>query len=917
MSVSTRERILGSLAKAVSARPWWFVIGGLAAALAALGYAQHSLEFKSSRHDLLGHEGECFHLLENYTQEFDGEDDLVIVVEGDSPVRNREAVDALAAALVAREGGPSTSTAGGEIRFQSADVFYRLDFDALRPRLLYFLSVEELDTIRKSVREARPLLAIMQNKPRLDTFLDVMTAMVTRIDAMDETRRRQMEAFLPTLSRIITRMAEFRPDADSWGTVSPWFGALISPALTGDAAAQVRWRGYNVFRDGRLFVMTIRPSFSPASGKAESQAAVIAGVRHAIEKVRRRFPQQRISLTGEPVLGHDEMNTARNDTERAMWLTVILVGALFSWSFREMLRPLLAVVATLVVVALSLGLATLTVGHLNIITVTMAVMIVGLGMDLGIQLIARYEEELAIHSDRKRAARAAIEQAGPAISTAGMANAAAFFAMCLSGFHGVKELGVVAGCGLLAATLTMLTVLPAVLIAIHRRQEATHLPPAQAVAAQVERQLLRWPGVTLTLCAAITAGAVWTAPRVGVDYNVLNLQSLGLEAVETQMRLLRADARATIYAAVICDDLESARGLQKKLELQPKVAGVVSLVSLMPERQAEKAVIIRDIQRELGAVRFRYDRSQPPEAGNVLRLLNELRLRSRRLLNNGNNRESDHAVIANFAGEMNRDWEALHSADAKDLAPRLLGYQGQLFHELEDLLKLVEQQRTDYTMTVEEVPPEARRLLLGHTGKLLLRVFPRDNIWEREPLTEFVREVRTATPQGTGVPMELYEFVDQLLKGYRDAALWALLAVAVLVFLDFRNWRATALALLPVLVGMAWMFGAMAKLGIQLNPANIMVLPLLVGIGVAYGIYIVQRYREDRCAEFCCKSTGRAVGVNALVTIIAFGSLILGAHRGIRSLGLLMTLGVAACAAAALVLLPALLELARRKEWKI
>ena len=390
MNIPVRKRFLRALAGTVSARPWWFVIGGVAAAVAALAYAQHSLQFQSSRNDLLGHKGEYIRLLENYKREFDGDDDFVIVVEGESPLRNREAVDALAKALVARESGSSPAGAGGERTFQAADVFYRLNFDALRPRLLYFLEAEQLDAIRKALRDAQPLLAISQNKPRLDTFLDVMTAMVTRIGSVDETRRRQMEGFLPTLGHIVTRMAEFRPDADPWGTVSPWFGALVGPALTGEAAAQLRWRGYNVYRDGRVFVMTVRPSTDSASNKTEAHAEMIARLRRAIEKVRAAFPQQRISLTGEPVLGHDEMMTARDDTERATWLTVLLVGALFAWSFREMLRPLLALAATLLVVALSLGLATLTVGHLNIITVTVAVMIVGLGMDLGIQLIARY-----------------------------------------------------------------------------------------------------------------------------------------------------------------------------------------------------------------------------------------------------------------------------------------------------------------------------------------------------------------------------------------------------------------------------------------------------------------------------------------------------------------------------------------------
>jgi len=206
---------------------------------------------------------------------------------------------------------------------------------------------------------------------------------------------------------------------------------------------------------------------------------------------------------------------------------------------------------------------------------------------------------------------------------------------------------------------------------------------------------------------------------------------------------------------------------------------------------------------------------------------------------------------------------------------------------------------------------------VGKTGKFLVRVFPKDNIWERQPLEKFVQEVQTLAPNVTGTPLGLYEFVSILQRGYVKAALWALLVIAVMVFVDLRGGLATALTLVPLVTGTVWMVGAMAVLHIQFNPANILTLPLMVGIGVAYGIYIVQRFREDGEASFFGKSTGRAVMLSALTSVIAFGSLLTGAHRGISSLGLVMVIGVGACLISSLTLLPALLEIARRKRWKV
>jgi predicted RND superfamily exporter protein len=220
-------------------------------------------------------------------------------------------------------------------------------------------------------------------------------------------------------------------------------------------------------------------------------------------------------------------------------------------------------------------------------------------------------------------------------------------------------------------------------------------------------------------------------------------------------------------------------------------------------------------------------------------------------------------------------------------------------------------------MTVEDVPAQIRRMFVGKTGKFLVQVFPRENIWGREPLVRFVRDVQSVAPKVTGTPLGIYEFVEILKTGYCRAALWALLVIAILIFIDFHGGYATLLTILPLLVGTAWMFGAMVVLRINFNPANIMVLPLIVGIGVAYGIYVVQRFRESHEATFYSKSTGRAVILSAMTTTLAFASLLIGAHRGIRSLGLVTTIGVISCLLAALVLLPSLLEIARRKGWKV
>jgi predicted RND superfamily exporter protein len=686
--------------------------------------------------------------------------------------------------------------------------------------------------------------------------------------------------------------------------------------------------------------MLIHPRERTAASDRPSHPETIAKIRRIIGEVQPEFRDVSIRLTGEAVLDHDEMAASQQDARRAMRLTMLLCGLLFAMAFREWLRPALALICIAMVVAVSFGCATFWPGHLNIITIAFAVMIIGLGIDLMIQFIARYEENLSRGLPRVQAVRTAFGQTGPSIITAGITNAAAFFAMSLSGFRGTIELGVIAGTGLLAATALTLLALPPLLLLVHRRREATHVP-ARAAATQFERWLLRRPYTVLTACALGTAVSCLFFWQVRFDYNVLNLQSRGLESVDTELQLLTSEAQSTIYASVVASSLDQARTLHDRLEQLPSVGSVASVAPLIPLGQDEKRAVVRAIKETLAGVRVTVPETTNVDVAGLQRTLNVVRLRANSLAVKfeADGDSSTPAALRSLASNLDATRAALDAMDPATAATSLGEYQRQFFVALKEQLEMMARQETDRALTIDALPAEIRQVLLGRTGKLLLRVFPRENIWERPALEKFVVEVTSVDPKATGTPLGLYEFVAILREGYRNAALWALVAVAVVVLIDFKSLRATLITLVPVGAGTMWMMAIMAipraagerlaQFGfdgvaatvssweIPFNPANIIVLPLIVGIGVAYGIYVVQRFREDREPVFYGKSTGRAVILSGLTTLVAFGTLATGAHLGIRSLGIVMCIGVACCLVAALVLLPALLEVARRHNWEV
>ena len=205
-----------------------------------------------------------------------------------------------------------------------------------------------------------------------------------------------------------------------------------------------------------------------------------------------------------------------------------------------------------------------------------------------------------------------------------------------------------------------------------------------------------------------------------------------------------------------------------------------------------------------------------------------------------------------------------------------------------------------------------RNRFVGAHGKFLLQVYPKDDVRQHDKEKEFVAEMRTIDPNVTGEPVQLLEYTELLKDSYITAAWYSLAAIAFMVLVHFRSPLAVILALIPVGIGTLWLAGLMGWLGWPFNPANIMTLPLVIGIGVTNGIHILNRYAEERTPGILARSTGKAVLVSGLTAIAGFGSLILAKHRGIHSLGVIMSVGIATCMIAGLTFLPALLNLLGR-----
>jgi uncharacterized protein len=242
----------------------------------------------------------------------------------------------------------------------------------------------------------------------------------------------------------------------------------------------------------------------------------------------------------------------------------------------------------------------------------------------------------------------------------------------------------------------------------------------------------------------------------------------------------------------------------------------------------------------------------------------------------------------------------------------LAEFQQAFFNNVRSAFNSLKNEDIDGTLQVASLPAPARDQFVGQSGDYLLEVFPKADVWQRPNQKAFITDLRTIDPDVTGAPVQLYEYESLLKDSYIQAAWYSLIAIAILVFIHFRSFLAVILALLPVVIGTLWLAGMMGCLNVQFNLANIMTLPLVIGIGVTNGIQILNRFAEERTPGILSRSTGKAVLVSGLTAMAGFGSLILAKHRGIHSLGIVMAMGLALCMIAALTFLPAFLNLLGR-----
>ncbi len=877
-------RGLGWLAGFICRHPRWFLYSQILLFGLAVYFTITNLQFDTSRNNLVGADKKYHRNFLQFKKEFPTQDDLVVVVESETPEKNRQFVERLGARL-------ETETN------LFNNIFYKGDLKMLGAKALLLVPEPDLRELQRTLTDFRPFLERFSHTTNLVSLFNLINSQFRGAKREANAENESMIKALPALERIVRQ-----------GTASlKRLGLPPSPGVTAlfDAGKDAEQQIYVTFGEGRLYLVTAQAVRQELNGAAADR------LRELVDEVQREVPGLTVGVTGETILEMDEMKQSQKDTTLASVVSLVLCALIFIYGFQETGRPVKATICLIVGIGYTLGFATLTVGHLNILTVTFVPILIGLAIDYGVHLISRYEEEVRHGAPDEQALRTAMVYTGQGILTGGFTTAGAFLVMAFTNFRGIQEMGIICGGGLLVCLIPMLTLLPVLLL--KGKQNVIDHKDGETLARRqrLENIWLSRPGTVTAVVVALCVLSATQLPKIHFDYNLLHMQSADLPAVQVEEKLLKSTPKSVLYGAVIATNVPHAVQLEQQLTNLPAVASVDSISLFLGGDQVRKLPIVDEIKRLI--VHF----GNPDPAPVNLEELSISLLTLYAYL------DLAHLEVEKEEPDLDKQLMSLRRAilglrlellkgdqnRRQATADRLGEFQRALFSDVRDTFAALATQDTSGPLRIEDMNPSLRNRFVGINGKYLLMVYPRKDIWQRENQKEFIDQVTTVYPDVTGTPVQLFHYTELLKSSYQEAALYSLIAIVFLVLAHFRSLISLLLALVPVAVGFIWLGGFMGWAGIPFNPANIMILPLVIGIGVTNGIHILNRYAEEQTPSVLTRSTGKAVIVSGLTSIAGFGSLSLAEHRGIRSLGLVMSVGLATCMIAGLTFVPALLSL--------
>jgi hypothetical protein len=743
---------------------------------------------------------------------------------------------------------------------------------------LLFLPTAEVTRVTQLLVAAEPLIGTLAADPSLR---GVMDSILLALQGVSADRLKLDDAVWPMnlLSETIEDVLARRPASFSWRVLMSG-----KPAAPGELRSFIEVTpvlDFSALEPGHAASTAIRQAASELNLASDFGASV--------------------RLTGRIALADEEFATVKDGALLNTSLTIVAV-LIILWLALRSGRIIVAVFLSLMAgLAVTAALGLIMVNAFNLISVAFAVLFVGIGVDFGIQFSVRYRAERHEHDGLRPALLGAGASVGAPLTLAAAATAAGFLSFLPTDYRGLSELGLIAGSGMAIAFITSVTLLPALLAMFNPPGEPE--PLGYAALAPVDRFLERYRVPILAGTGIIAVAGLPLLFYLRFDFNPINLRSPSVESVATFLELRNDPATGTNSIDILAPSLGEANATAARLAALPEVSRTMTLNSLVPAEQEPKLELIGNAATALAGA-LDPEQAQPTtgdseHVGAITAAAEGLAQAA------GDSTSPGAAAATRLSGALSQ----LADASAEVRAAAHLA----IIPPLEAALAALRNSLKAQPVSLESLPPELTRDWTTPDGQARVDVSPKGDPNDNEVLRRFARAVLAVEPRATGTPVSIQESGRTIVSAFIQAGCWALLSIAILLWIALRRLGDVLLTIVPLLLAGVVTLEVCVLIGLPLNFANIIALPLLLGVGVAFKIYYIMAWRAGQ-TNLLQSSLTRAVIFSAMTTATAFGSLWLSNHPGTSSMGKLMALSLVCTLAAAVLFQPALMGRPRETD---
>ena len=795
---------------------------------------------------------------QQFDKEFDRDSTILAVVDAPTPELTTAAASALAQKLK-----------GDKTNFQSLQPLGSGEF--FDKNGLLFLPPQELGQLTGQFEASAPLIEIMAGDPSIRGLTGALETGLAGV--------KRGEVKLDSTARPFNMIAQTVEDVLNKGDAIFSWRELTSdkPLPDSDRRAFIEFKpvlDYNALEPGKDATDAIRAAAADLD---------FPGKYHA-----------RVRLTGPVPIANEEYATVQ-DGAIVNGIGTVLVVLLILWMALHSVKIIFAVFVNLFIgLSLTTAVGLMMVGSLNLLSIAFAVLFVGLGVDFGIQYSVRYRSERFKNDDLKAALEEAARRVAVPLSLAAMATAAGFLCFIPTDYKGISELGEIAGAGMLIAFTSSITVLPALLKLLNPpgEKEAVGYAFLAPVDHFLEKHRIAIVAGTLSLVVA----GLPLLYFMKFDFNPMNLRNPKAESIATFLDLRKDPNTGANAIDVMTKSDAEARQIEAKLEKLPEVLRVMSLDSFVPEDQAAKLKLIEKAAKVLDPALNPDSIDAPPsDQENIASLKSSVDA----LRRTGGDAQGPGAVASR------RLADALEKLAGSTEATRNKA-QDVFVAPLKVVLDQLKLSLQAQPVSLNSLPADLVGSWKAKDGLMRVEALPRGDPNDNDNLRRFASAVLAAEPTAIGGPVSILKSGDTVVEAFIHAGIYALVVIGLLLWVTLRRFADVLMTLIPLLVAGAVTLEICVLIKLPLNFANIVALPLLLGIGVAFKIYYVTAWRSGR-TNLLQTSLTRAIFFSAMTTATAFGSLWLSSHPGTSSMGKLLALSLVTTLAAVLLFQPALM----------